>query len=65
MGPILAYARGLAHGVRAPPGSCILAFMSADRISRRGFLAVALVGLVGTAAAAAGKPAVTVYKQPT
>ena len=33
--------------------------MSADWISRRGFLAVGLVGLLGTRAAAAGKPTVT------
>jgi hypothetical protein len=43
----------------------MLAFMSAGRISRRGFLAVGLVGLLGTPSAAAGKPTVTVYKQPT
>lgn len=45
--------------------SCMLASMSAERISRRGFLAVGLIGLLGTPAAAAGKPAVTVYKEPT
>jgi len=39
--------------------------MSAERISRRGFLAVGLVGLLGTPAAAADKPTVTVYKEPT
>jgi len=39
--------------------------MIADLISRRGFIAVGLVGLLGTPAAAAGKPTVTVYKQPT
>jgi len=43
----------------------MLGAMSADRISRRGFLAVGLIGLLGTPAAAAGKPAVTVYKGPT
>lgn len=45
--------------------SCMLASMSAGPISRRGFLAVGLIGLLGTPAAAAGKPAVTVYKEPT
>jgi len=45
--------------------SCMLASMSADRISRRRFLAVGLIGLLGTPAAAAGKPTVTVYKEPT
>jgi hypothetical protein len=45
--------------------SCMLASMSADRISRRGFLAVGLIGLLGTPAVAAGKPTVTVYKEPT
>ena len=45
--------------------SCMLPSMSADLISRRGFIAVGLVGLLGTPAAAAGKPTVTVYKQPT
>jgi hypothetical protein len=45
--------------------SCMLVSMSAERISRRGFLAVGLIGLLGTPAAAAGKPAVTVYKEPT
>jgi hypothetical protein len=44
--------------------SCMLVFMS-GRISRRGFLAVGLIGLIGTPAAAAGKPTVTVYKEPT
>lgn len=39
--------------------------MSAGRMSRRGFLAVGLIGLFGTPAAAAGKPSVTVYKEPT
>jgi hypothetical protein len=39
--------------------------MSASRISRRGFLAVGLVGLLGTPAAAAAKPTVTVHKGPT
>jgi hypothetical protein len=29
------------------------------------FLAVGLIGLLGTPAAATGKPAVTVYKEPT
>lgn len=43
----------------------MLPSMSADLISRRGFIAVGLVGLLGTPAAAAGKPTVTVYKQPT
>jgi len=43
----------------------MLASMSADRISRRGFLAVGLIGLLGTPAAVAGKPTVTVYKEPT
>jgi hypothetical protein len=45
--------------------SCMLASMSASRISRRGFLAVGLIGLIGMPAAAAGKPTVTVYKEPT
>jgi hypothetical protein len=45
--------------------SCMLASMSAGSISRRGFLAVGLVGLLGSRAAAAGKPTVTVYKEPT
>jgi len=45
--------------------SCMLSSMSAGRISRRGFLAVGLIGLLGTPAAAAGKPTVTVYKEPT
>ena len=45
--------------------SCILPSMSAERISRRGFLAVGLIGLLGTPAAAAARPAVTVYKEPT
>jgi hypothetical protein len=35
--------------------------MSGERISRRGFLAVGLIGLLGTPAAAAAKPTVTVY----
>jgi hypothetical protein len=39
---------------------CTLGPMSGGRISRRGFLAVGLIGLLGTPAAAAGKPAVTV-----
>jgi hypothetical protein len=39
--------------------------MSTGRISRRGFIAVGLIGLLGTPAAAAGKPTVTVYKEPT
>jgi hypothetical protein len=43
----------------------MLASMSAGLISRRGFLAVGLIGLLGTPAAVAGKPAVTVYKEPT
>jgi hypothetical protein len=43
----------------------MLASMSADQISRRGFIAVGLVGLLGSPAAAAGKPTVTVYKEPT
>jgi len=43
----------------------MLASMSAGLISRRGFLATGLIGLLGTPAAAAGKPAVTVYKEPT
>jgi hypothetical protein len=45
--------------------SCMLASMSGDGISRRGFIAIGLVGLLGTPAAAAGKPTVTVYKEPT
>jgi hypothetical protein len=45
--------------------SCMLASMSAGLISRRGFLAAGLLGLLGTPAAAAAKPAVTVYKEPT
>ena len=49
---------------RARLRSCMLAAMSAGKISRRGFIAV-LIGLIGTPAAAAGKPAVTVYKEPT
>jgi hypothetical protein len=43
----------------------MLAPMSAKGISRRGFLAVGLVGLLGARASAAGKPTVTVYKEPT
>lgn len=43
----------------------MLAVMSAGRISRRGFLAVGLAGLIGTPAVAASKPTVTVYKEPT
>jgi hypothetical protein len=43
----------------------MLAPMSAGQISRRGFLAVGLVGLLGTPASAVGKPTVTVYKEPT
>jgi hypothetical protein len=43
----------------------MLGSMSANRISRRGFLAVGLFGLLGTPVAAAAKPAVTVYKEPT
>ena len=43
----------------------MLTSMSTDRISRRGFLAVGLIGLIGTPAVAAGKPMVTVYKEPT
>ena len=39
--------------------------MSANPISRRGFLAVGLIGLLGTPAAAAGRAEVTVYKEPT
>jgi hypothetical protein len=39
--------------------------MSANPITRRGFLAVGLMGLLGTPAAAAAKPTVTVYKEPT
>jgi len=39
--------------------------MSAERITRRGFLAVGTVGLLAPAAAAADKPTVTVYKEPT
>jgi len=39
--------------------------MRVDRISRRGFLAIRLIGLLGRPAAAAGKPTVTVYKEPT
>jgi hypothetical protein len=39
--------------------------MSAVRMSRRSFLAVGLIGLLGTPAAASGKPTVTVYKEPT
>ena len=41
--------------------SCMLASMSASLISRRGFLAVGLMGLIGTPAAAAAKPLLTVY----
>jgi len=77
MGLILAHVRRLAHGERARHRgpwfqpfrarlrSCMLAFMSARRISRRGFLTVGLIGLLGRRAAAAGKPTVTVYKEPT
>jgi hypothetical protein len=43
----------------------MLPAMSAGKISRRGFIAVGLIGLIGTPAVAAGKPAVTVYKEPT
>jgi hypothetical protein len=43
----------------------MLAFMSPRRISRRGFLMIGVIGLVGAPAAAAGKPTVTVYKEPT
>ena len=43
----------------------MLASMSASRITRRAFLAVGLVGLLGTPAVAADKPTVTVYKEPT
>jgi len=39
--------------------------MNAELISRRKFLAIGLIGLLGTPAAAAGKPTVTVYKAPT
>jgi hypothetical protein len=39
--------------------------MSTEQISRRGFLAGGLISLLGAPAAAAGKPAVTVYKEPT
>jgi hypothetical protein len=44
---------------------CMLDPMNAGHMSRRGFLAIGMVGLLGTSAAAAGKPAVTVYKEPT
>jgi hypothetical protein len=47
------------------PESCMLAAMNAIRMPRRAFLAWGLIGLLGTPAAAAGKPAVTVYKEPT
>lgn len=43
----------------------MLSSMSASRMSRRGFLAIGLAGLLGTPAGAAGKPSVTVYKEPT
>ena len=43
----------------------MLGTMNAGLISRRVFLAGGLIGLFGTPAAAAGKPAVTVYKEPT
>jgi hypothetical protein len=43
----------------------MLGSMSARRISRRGFLAVGLIGLLGTPASAAGRAEVTVYKEPT
>jgi hypothetical protein len=39
--------------------------MSTKGISRRGFLTVGMVGLLATRASAAGKPTVTVYKEPT
>jgi hypothetical protein len=42
----------------------MLASMS-GRISRRSFLAVGLIGLMGVPAGAASKPTVTVYKEPT
>jgi hypothetical protein len=45
--------------------SCMLSSMSAARISRRGFIAVGLIGLLGTPAAATGKATVTVHKEPT
>jgi len=63
--PSLPDRRAPAGRPRAWPRSCMLASMSAGLISRRGFLAVGLIGLLGTPAAAAGKPAVTVYKEPT
>src|SRR5262249_70111 len=40
--------------------SCMLVPMSANRMSRRGFLAVGLIGLIGVSAEAASKPTVTV-----
>jgi hypothetical protein len=43
----------------------MLVSMSAGRISRRSFLAVGLIGLMGLPAGAVGKPTVTVYKEPT
>jgi len=43
----------------------MLAAMNTTRMPRRAFLAWGLIGLLGTPAAAAGKPAVTVYKEPT
>ncbi len=43
----------------------MLAAMSAIQIPRRAFLAGGLICLLGTPAAAAGKPVVTVYKEPT
>jgi hypothetical protein len=43
----------------------MLEAMSARRMSRRGFLAVGLISLIGVPAGAAAKPTVTVYKEPT
>ena len=43
----------------------MLAAMNTTQMPRRAFLAWGLIGLLGTPAAAAGKPAVTVYKEPT
>ncbi len=43
----------------------MLAAMSATKIPRRAFLAGGLICLLGAPALAAGKPTVTVYKEPT
>ena len=45
--------------------SCMLMAMSESRMPRRAFLAIGLIGLLTRPAAAAAKPTVTVYKEPT